>query len=204
MVPFSWSISQVGKILPKGLALPPWNHWSLPPDTLHFLLLEIRENKPEKVVEFGSGISTICMGALLKTYGGKLFSIEHDPEYADMMRREVQNAGLTDVVEIRIAQITENADTPFGHPWYDMSGIADLHDIDLVLVDGPPMSFGQEVRYPGIAVMRERLSPTGKIICDDTKRPGEIAIKSALLERFDDILVTDIPMSRGCYVVELK
>ena len=144
------------------------------------------------------------MGALLKAYGGNLVSIEHDVEYADVKRREVMNAGLADVVDIRVLTIKENDHTPFGHPWYDMCGIEDLREIDLVLVDGPPQSFGKEVRYPGIAVMRERLAPTGQIICDDTKRRGESNIKSALLERFDDILIKDVPMSRGCFVVELK
>lgn len=204
IVPFSWSMAQIEKLLPRDVQLPTWNHWSLPPDTLHYILMEVREKQPKRVVEFGAGISTICVGALLKQYGGKLFSIEHDERYAEIKRLEVARAGLADIIEIRVAEITPGAETPFGHPWYDTTSIEDLNDIELVLVDGPPQAFGREVRYPGISAMLERLSAHGQIICDDANRTGERNIKKEIQRRHEGVKITEIPMSRGCFVVNLE
>lgn len=204
IVPFAWSILQIQRMIPPGVVLPAWNHWSLPPDTLHLISQHILERRPAQVVEFGAGVSTVLIASLIREYGGKLVTIEHDAHYADKKRAEVKLAGLSDVVDIRVAPIKDGCRTPFGLPWYSIASIEDLDGIDMVLVDGPPKAFGSKVRYPGIAEMLGKLAPSGRIYCDDSNRPGEMEIKTEILRRFPNVVAEELPVSRGCMVFQLS
>ena len=65
-----------------------------------FLRLLVATSRARKVLEIGgaSGYSTIWMGMALRETGGRLVSIEYDPERAKELAANVKRAGLADVV----------------------------------------------------------------------------------------------------------
>jgi len=69
----------------------------------------LREVSAVRALELGAycGYSAVLMGRLLKANGGTLLSIEADVRNADLARRVVAHAGLSDVVTIRVGKAYE-------------------------------------------------------------------------------------------------
>jgi predicted O-methyltransferase YrrM len=86
-----------------------------------------RARKAGRIVEFGTsfGVSTIHLAcALYDSGGGRLIGTELEPEKAQRARENVAEAGLADLVEIRVGDALETL----------KDGIDG--DVDLVLLDG--------------------------------------------------------------------
>jgi predicted O-methyltransferase YrrM len=200
--PFIWATESVFKNVEPGHTLPNWNNWSMPPDTLAFVIDHIKAEKPKNIVEFGSGISTIVIASLIKDYGGMLTSYEHDEAYAKVQQTNLSKRDLSNWVDLQIASIGSELHQPFSLPWYEIPKLEELNDIDLVLIDGPLRSFGAEVRFPGADLLIPRLRPGGLVIFDDADRNGEQNIKFALIKKYPNMLVIEPPSIRGCLILQ--
>jgi len=64
--------------------------------------LLIRLVNARKVLEFGTclGFSTICIGEVLRKTGGKLISVEKNPDRHEDTKKNIQLAGVSEVVEL--------------------------------------------------------------------------------------------------------
>ena len=91
-----------------------------------FLRVMIASNRSRRALEIGgaSGYSAIWMGLALRETGGKLVTIEYDPERAKELVANIERAGLSDVVEVvsgdafeRIPQLTGTFDFVFLDAW---------------------------------------------------------------------------------------
>ena len=153
--------------------MPSSGQWALNPTDLLALLHLIGQRRPAVVVELGSGTSSVWIGYALEKLGGRLISIDHEPEYAGRTRRMVAEHGLRSVVEVRDAPLrpVEVRGTMFD--WYDADVLADVDDIDLLVVDGPPGSTGRMSRYPALDMLRHKLSSTATVFLDDLSRADE-------------------------------
>ncbi|MEM7824638.1 MAG: O-methyltransferase [Candidatus Aenigmatarchaeota archaeon] len=62
---------------------------------------EIKKHKPKKILEIGTlfGYSAILMARLLPK-GGKVITIEINPQYADMARKNIEQTNLSNKIEI--------------------------------------------------------------------------------------------------------
>jgi predicted O-methyltransferase YrrM len=161
-----------GRFRPRA-PMPSSGQWALNPTDLLALLHLIEQRRPAVVVELGSGTSSIWIGYALERLGGRLISVDHEPEYAGRTRRMVTAHGLHTVVEVRDAPLrpVEVRGTTFD--WYDMDALADVDDIDLLIVDGPPGSTGPMSRYPAVDMLRHKLSRTATVFLDDMSREDE-------------------------------
>jgi predicted O-methyltransferase YrrM len=164
----------------------PWSAGSMRPSGLVMVCNDIVLNDRRRVVELGSGISTVLLNRLraqLAPAGGfTLVSVEHDERWADWVTRQLwRETGDHDSVVVR---------APLGlHPlaesqvgWYDGAALAAGLDaafgtdlIDLLVVDGPPaFDAGMETaRAPALPVLWDRLAPGATVVLDDIERPGE-------------------------------
>ncbi|MEV6347269.1 class I SAM-dependent methyltransferase [Actinoplanes sp. NPDC051851] len=155
--------------------MPSSGDFALNPTDLLELLFLVRTRRPRLVLELGSGTSTVWLAYVLEQTGGRLVSLDHDPEYARRTREALTAHGLTGVAEVRDAPLTpvELEDRSF--PWYDPATFADLSEVDFVLVDGPPAATGPDSRYPALHVLGERLADRATIVFDDANRRDEQA-----------------------------
>lgn len=176
-----WSARALTGAMPPGAIIPRPGLWTLDAAGLGLLQRLIEEGKPSLVVELGSGLSTIVIAARLAQAGhGRVVSVEHDARYADATRSYLRANGLHAVAEVRTAPLSGQSG---GAPWYDMAAFEDLQDINLLLVDGPPMPIAPRVREPALDRLRDRLAPGAVLVLDDAQRPGEREVLAAWHDR---------------------
>ncbi|NEE01450.1 class I SAM-dependent methyltransferase [Phytoactinopolyspora halotolerans] len=163
--------------------MPSSGRWALDATGLLNLYALVQRDRPELVVELGSGTSTVWLGYALEAAGtGRLVSVDHLDEFAGHARAAVDLHGNRDSTEVRHAPLTplRLGDEEFA--WYDRSALADLDGIDMLVVDGPPKVTGRHARYPALPVLLEHLADDALVVLDDTDRSSEQKIVDRWLE----------------------
>ncbi|HSE07173.1 MAG TPA: class I SAM-dependent methyltransferase [Nocardioidaceae bacterium] len=166
--------------------MPSTQGWATAPTTLQALIRLVLERRPNTVLECGSGSSSVWLGYALQRIGhGRCVSLEHLPQYAEATRAMLRQHGLEDVVEVRLAPLTQ-VDHPelTSYLWYDTAAVSDLDDIGLVFVDGPPGDLAPLARFPAFPLLRERCTEDAVFLLDDTQRPDESAISAQWMKQF--------------------
>lgn len=170
-------------VLEPRLPLPSTRGWAASPDLLGYLARWILTERPETVVELGSGTSTLCLGYALERAGrGAVTAVDHDEAFGERTRAAVRSHGLDDRVRVLHAPLVE-VDGP-GSPWYDLGGLDLPGRIDLLFIDGPPRRSGHRTRYPALPKLRDRLTPETLIVLDDGLRRSEREIVELWREEF--------------------
>lgn len=158
--------------------MPPSGRWALNPHSLLGLFSLVRRERPRVVVELGSGTSTVWIGYALAANGdvgnARLISLDHDEAFAEQSRESVRlHADRTAATEVRFAPLRSVRLGDEEYQWYDPTALADVRDIDLLLIDGPPGSTGPLARYPALPLLEDRLSDDAVIVLDDAGRDDE-------------------------------
>ena len=150
----------------------PWSDGAMRPGGLVAVCNEIVLGGRERIVECGSGASTVLLARLLAQRGtGTLTAIEHDAGWADWVTDQLGREGLT----VRARVVTAPLETD---GWYERQRVAAaLGDdgIDLLLVDGPPACAPGAglARHAALASLAPLLAPGAVVVLDDAIRPGE-------------------------------
>jgi predicted O-methyltransferase YrrM len=154
----------------------PWSEGALRPSALVKVANEITLGRRRRIVELGSGVSTIVIARLLRERGGQLHSVEHEPAWARFVSAQLELEGLGPQTKVIESPLGPHSAALEGSPWYDASLPEKLPGkIDLLLIDGPP-GYGEGMersRYPALPALRDRLVPGALVVLDDAERPGE-------------------------------
>ena len=138
--------------------LPPIN---VAPNQGKLLNLLARIQGATKILEIGTlgGYSTIWLGRALPA-GGGLVTLEFDPRHAEVARRNISRAGLSDKVEVRVGRAVES-----------LAKLAaeGAGPFDLVFIDADKPSTSQ---YFELAMKLTR--PGSVIIVDNVVRNGAV------------------------------
>jgi predicted O-methyltransferase YrrM len=121
------------------------------PEVGRLLYLLVRSRRPDRVVEFGTsfGLSAIHLAAALRDNGGGyLITTEQSAGKASRAAQHLTQAGLSDLVEIRLGDAFQ---TLFG-----------IEGIDLLLLDG-----WKPLYLPLLRQLEPALSPGCLVIADD-------------------------------------
>jgi predicted O-methyltransferase YrrM len=126
-------------------------------------LLEIlaRSVGARTMLEFGTlaGYSTIWLARALPK-GGRLITLEADPEYAEVARANIANAGLADLVELRVGPALDSL------PALDAEGVGPF---DFVFIDA------DKIHTPDYFTWAlDRTRPGGLIVADNVIRDGAL------------------------------
>ena len=124
-----------------GDAVPPFGAWAVEPDFARLVAIELSD-RPETVVECGSGMTTLLIAAFLqRNRRGRLFSLEDDRAFAERARAQLRAAGLADVCDVIWAPLAVQSIAGQTVRWYDAARLDRLPTrIDLLVVDGPTAS----------------------------------------------------------------
>jgi predicted O-methyltransferase YrrM len=182
---FVWETHNLFTLLVPSAPLPYPGGWAASTDLLLELVQQILARRPQLVVELGSGLSTLIIAAALKRNGrGRLISIDADEAYAQQTRAQLGVHQLGDWAEVRAASLKEFDFEGIRRPWYDTVVLEDLHEIDLLFVDGPPTRLRADIRYPSLPYFWDRLRSGAVMLLDDANRPAEAAMSEAWQRTF--------------------
>lgn len=113
------------------------------------------------MLEFGTlaGYSTIWLARALPE-GGRLITLEADPEYAEVARTNIANAGLSDLVELRVGPALDAL------PALDTEGVGPF---DFVFIDA------DKIHTPDYFTWAlDRTRTGGMIVADNVIRDGAL------------------------------
>lgn len=149
-------------------------------------LLQIlaRAIRAKTILEIGTlaGYSTIWLARALPT-GGRLITLELDPNHANVARKNIQRAGLADVVELRLgrardtlSQIAAEGSGPF----------------DLIFIDADKTSYTDylewalKLSHPGTLIIADNVVRKGAVIDANSADPNVQAVR-----RFNERLAAE-------------
>ena len=156
-------------VLPPGVHLPAMRGWAASPDFALLVAARLRQERPERVLECGSGVTTVVAGHVLRELGtGRLVTLEHDAGWAARTRDLIRRNGLADVVDVYHAPLVEREHDGASTRWYGTEWRRAEDRFDAVIVDGPPDPPAS--RYPLVPVMREHLVAGAILLVDDAAR----------------------------------
>lgn len=111
---------------------------NLEPETGTLLAILLKLSRVQNVLEIGTstGYSTICIASVLQEYGGRVTTIERDPEKQARAKENVAESGLSDHVDWRLGEasdIVAALSGPYDCVFFDADRISAPAQLDLLL-----------------------------------------------------------------------
>ena len=122
----------------------------------------------QRILDVGSGLSTVVEAIAAARTGGRVVSLEHDPHHAARTRALLREAAVDHVAEVVVAPLVDISHPCGTGPWYDGQPRGTF---DFIVVDGPPLAAGGRIAVlPALASHRR---PTWELWLFDAHRPDE-------------------------------
>jgi predicted O-methyltransferase YrrM len=154
------------------------------PTTGKLLNLMARMVGAQRILEIGTlgGYSTIWLARALRD-GGRLITLEANPDYAAVAERNIADAGVADRVDLRVGPALDAL------PRIAEEGIAPF---DLVFIDADKsnqdkyLSWALDLTRPGSVIVGDNVVRDGRVLDSDNEDPNIQGIR-----RFMDLLASD-------------
>ena len=150
--------------------------------TGRFLFSLVAPQTDCEVLEIGGGrgYSSIWLGAGVRYLGGRVLSLERDPEAATRWRENVREAGLEEWMELVEGDALEL-----------LPAIDDVFDV--VFLDGEKTQYEAYFSHA-----RERLEPGGLVVADNVlSHPDELGGYVEARQADPGLLSVTVPLDRG-------
>jgi predicted O-methyltransferase YrrM len=191
-------------IKPKT-AFPVTRGYAGSPDFLLQVYSQIMKVKPKVIVEASSGISSLVSGYALEQLGeGRVFSLEHDQQFAQISQQWIRDHQLEHRVAIYHAPLKAYQIKNATWQWYDFSDANLPENIDMLIVDGPPNRVQKSARYPALPLLKDRLSNQCVILVDDAARKQDKQIIALWQKEFPQLQVSWMPSEKGMAILHFK
>lgn len=122
------------------------------------------------ILECGSGLSSLVVGAIAKQQGVEHWVLEHSPEWAAKVQAHLDRYGI-DSARVCVAPLKNYGE----FDWYDPPVDSLPASFGLVICDGPPY-WNKGGRFGLVPVLRSRLTAECVILLDDAARVQERTI----------------------------
>ncbi len=161
--------------------------WTIGPASIEVLRRALLEIQPRVVVEFGSGVSTVCLahfGAGLER-PSHVISIEQDAAEVERTRELLARLPRSSPVTIIHAPLEERLVegrrlSSYALPDGDLERAIGDEPVDLVLIDGPAAEDG--ARFGTLPLVLSKMSPRALVMLDDALRDGELSAARAWVD----------------------
>jgi hypothetical protein len=146
---------------------------------------DVLVNDRRAIIEFGSGISTLAIAALIhrRKLACRFVSVDGNATWQSIISRLLHEAGTAEAVQLIHAPVVSHPLSIAGNTWYDLDqnhpSIGSVK-FDCVVVDGPEACNDQIAlaRYPALPFLRDRLDTERLfVLLDDAERDGEREIR---------------------------
>jgi predicted O-methyltransferase YrrM len=158
---------------------------SITPQVGELLAVLVVARRPRTVVEFGAshGYSTIHLAAAARDVGAcRVITTEIEPDKVAAAQRNLAEAGLDDLVELRVG----NA----------LTTLRDVPEVDLLFLDG-----WNDLYEPVVDLLQPRLSPGAVVIADlSSDDPDQVRYVERMHAPDSGYVTVDIPLDAGVVV----
>jgi predicted O-methyltransferase YrrM len=155
---------------------------NLEPASAQLLSILVRASGVTRAIEIGTSnaYSTIWLAWSLAPAGGRILSIDRNPDKHALARDNLRRAGLLDRVELRTGDAAEIA--------RQLSG-----PFDLLFLDADRRSFPEQFE-----ILLPKLTPKVLVVADNVlSHPEEIAEYLKLISSLADFQHTIVPVGKG-------
>jgi predicted O-methyltransferase YrrM len=161
-------------------------------------------DRPEVIVECGSGVSTIVLARCLAlNERGHLYSLEHDVAYSQQTRKELDRHGLKKWATVLDSPIEDIKIGDVNWKWYSPEELP-AAQIDMLVIDGPPGDLGTHARYPAGPMLFPGLAPGATVFADDLIRDDERKIFDRWLREFPFLVGEIKPFEKQCGILRRR
>lgn len=183
--------------------LPATRKWAGSPDFLLEIAKAAKASGPANVLECSSGTSTVILAYVVKQSAqGHVYSLEHDPIFAEKTRQQLRERNLEKYATVIDAPLCEYYLNGTKYSWYDLKNLPDLV-FNLLVVDGPPATKNPDARYPTIPILIDKLTPTAVMYLDDANRAGEQAMVTSWLFQYPQLKCEYLDAEKGLAKISL-
>lgn len=174
--------------------------WAASPDFLCKIAVAALNSKKLRVVECGSGLTTLVLARCAQLKGsGHIVSLESDEFFAESTLQELQKLGLADYAQVFYAPLVEVPLENRAFKWYDLTHISIPDEVDLAVVDGPPVTPDNPMsRYPAFPILGAKLIADGRFFFDDVKRAEDSKMIKNIKESNSSFSCLIHDTERGC------
>ena len=206
--------------------------WPISSDIAQYLVELISIERPNLVVEFGSGTSTVLLAKSMKSVAAnqnadpdnvyesvpsRLVTFEHHSDYLKKTESELKSHGVAEAVELVHAPLTDQAIGSESYVFYSCG--EKLNELSaafkgrklkaVVFVDGPPGATCDNARYPALPVLLDYFEGQEIFfILDDYDRQEERVIvenwKKTLDERSIAYSFKRLPFEKGAALLKIN
>ena len=187
--------AQLINLMDFKAAIPGLRSWAASADVLLTLANTSKKIKPKVVLDLGSGVSTLVLAKASPS--ARVISIDHLAEFASKTKSLLEDHQITNV-DLRVAPLSPHSS---GGEWYAVSAFADIDQIDLLFIDGPPGSKDDKARHPVLAQCLSKLAPGAVIVIDDANRTGERELAEMFLKALPDYELEFLSHEKGTAVL---
>ena len=104
-------------------------------------------------------------------------------------------------VDLRVAPLAPHTS---GNSWYETSVFADITEIDLLFIDGPPATEDGQGRHPAFTELIKKLSAKAIVVLDDAGRDGEKQLAQEFAAAIPTHMVEFLDHEKGTAVIRPK
>jgi predicted O-methyltransferase YrrM len=187
--------AQLIRLLDLKAPIPATRSWAASPDVLLTLMDCAKTSKPTRILDLGSGMSTLVLAASAPQ--ATVISIDNSAEYAEKTSKLLASHAISNV-DIRVAPLKPHHS---GVDWYDLSKFEDISSIDLLFIDGPPGSKNDRARHPALTECLAKLSPRAIVVNDDAGRDGEKDMAEQFAQAMPNHSLEFLPHEKGTAVL---
>lgn len=153
-------------------------------EALNFLDERVRQLRPNAILEFGSGVSTVVLaGRMAEIHGGddpRVFSVDESERYLAKTHQMLEQAGLGECTRLAHREVHERVICGHSTACYDIDDSFLRQFLatapDLLFVDGP--SGGGTVRFGTLPLVLGHTRVPCTFFLDDALREDEIHVGS--------------------------
>ncbi len=156
-----------------------WGGWAISKPLAVELARRLEATRPRRILELGSGTSTVVLADYATRHDAQVVSLEHERQFCEKTRDMLIQLGLAGVVDVKLAPIKSiHWQHKVRYPWYgaELSG-----KFDFIFVDGPPLKVGRQATLFGLA---DHLEPNWELWLKDGYREHERACIAIWKEHF--------------------
>ena len=179
------------------------NSYSVSVEAARTLSNIVTQEKKANVLEFGAGVSSrVLAAALAENGGGRLTSVEQNPEWCQDAWAHVQATPGVDA-ELIVSGIHATVDRRGVYYAYDQAdAIRQRGPFDLVFIDAPWRGYGRD---GSLHAVRDALAPGCLIVLDDAQRVGEQRVLRRWLLAYPglELVANDDAVGRGLAILSV-